>query len=372
MKKNILISIYGQPENYPPTLNAIQIISKIFTKVYVLYKAHSEIFWDYPKNVILIPSGNIISIENQKNSSIPSKIKQHISFLIKFRELIKKTNFHTILVYDYFPTMSLYFSLSSISKKSILWYHNHDVPSPQKVSIGSLALYTQNKLFSRLDLFTCPSKERFKYFPNNKFKGKRILIKNYPSKALYKNIYVKENNLKKVEFIYQGQVNNEHGLEEISKFIKNKDNFNLNIAGNITSKYQEKLSNILSSSQIKFHGFVAYKNLPKITSSCHIGIAINKPNDIIYQTGGSASNKIYEYAACGLPILYFDNEHYNEYLGELEWAFATDLSKESINICVSSILEDYEYYSKKAKEDFNKIFNFETEFKKATNYLEKK
>jgi hypothetical protein len=102
--------------------------------------------------------------------------------------------------------------------------------------------------------------------------------------------------------------------------------------------------------------------LPSITAQSHIGIAVNIPSEVIYQTGGTASNKIYEYAACGLPILYFDHPHYREYLGQFKWAFATDLSKESIENCIIEIMNNYDYFSQQARNDFLSRLNFESVF----------
>jgi hypothetical protein len=48
--------------------------------------------------------------------------------------------------------------------------------------------------------------------------------------------------------------------------------------------------------KVEFKGYITYDELLKISSTCHIGITINEPNEIIYQTFGLASNKIYEYA----------------------------------------------------------------------------
>ena len=370
---NLFVAIYGHPENYPPTLNALEELSKVYDTIYVLYRPHLELNWSYPSNIILIPSGKIINVKDQEKSNILKKLKYLIQFSLQFIKLSMQSGINCILVYDYIAMISLYFTRFFISSRIKLWYHSHDVVednSLKKYSIGNFAIKAQNKCFKYLNLFTCPSYERLIYFPMPNLKGKFILLPNFPTISFYEQFNQIKEKESGIKLIYQGTVGLGHGLEEVCNYMKKNDNLELNIVGNINNEYRKKLSSICSSTAIKFHGFVPYIVLPKITFSCHIGIAINKPTNIIYQTGGGASNKIYEYAACGLPILYFDNEHYNKYLSKYEWAFATDLSEGSIKKCVNDILNKYDYYSQKAREDFNNDFNFEKDFKKITNFIE--
>jgi hypothetical protein len=370
---NLLVAIYGHPENYPPTLNALEELAKVYDTIYVLYRPHLELSWQYPSNVKLIPSGKIINVKNQERANIFKKLKYLIKFSLQFLKLSIKSKIDCILVYDYIPMICLYFTRFFISNKIKLWYHSHDVAEKKalkKYSIGHFAIKAQNNCFQYLDLFTCPSPERLVYFPMRNLKGEFILLPNFPSISFYEQFSKVRKKDSEIKFIYQGTVGLGHGLEEVCNYMINNNNCELNIVGRINSEYRRKLDSICPSGVNVFHGFVPYKVLPKITASCHIGIAINKPTNIIYQTGGGASNKIYEYAACGLPILYFDNEHYNKYLSKYEWAFATDLSEGSIKKCVNDILNKYDYYSQKAREDFNNDFNFEKDFKKITNFIE--
>ena len=151
---------------------------------------------------------------------------------------------------------------------------------------------------------------------------------NYPTVKFYSKFFKEQNkNIGKPKLIYQGTVSEGHGLEQICFLIKNM-NCELQVVGRIDYEYKTKLTQLCDNENLIFHGQISYNNLPFITSNCNIGLAINVANNVIYKTGDTASNKIYEYAACGLPILYFDNEHYRKYLDKYEWAFATDLSEE--------------------------------------------
>jgi hypothetical protein len=98
-------------------------------------------------------------------------------------------------------------------------------------------------------------------------------------------------------------------------------------------------------------------------------IAVNKPECIMYATGGTSSNKIYEYAAMGLPIFYFDDEHYNLHLSKYRWAIATDLNLNELERKINYIKSEHETLSKAALSDFESSLNFELSFKPVLNYL---
>jgi hypothetical protein len=81
------------------------------------------------------------------------------------------------------------------------------------------------------------------------------------------------------------------------------------------------------------------------------------------KTLGTASNKIYEYAACGLPILVYDNQQFRKYLSNYKWVVFTDGSVDSINTSIKHIVDNYIELSTQARKDFDLFFNFEKYFK---------
>ena len=105
-----------------------------------------------------------------------------------------------------------------------------------------------------------------------------------------------------------------------------------------------------------------YAELPKVTRENHIGLAIHEDVGSIYGSGGTASNKIYEYAALGLPVMLHGNPHYQKYLSRFEWAFFVQLSNASILKSLSEIVDNYEGLSKQAHSDFNKTLHYEAQF----------
>ena len=222
----------------------------MYDTIYVLYRPHFELNWEYPPNIILLPSGKKINVKDQEKSNIFKKLGYLIQFSLKFIKLSLKSKVNCILVYDYIPMLCLYFTRFFISNNIKLWYHSHDIvekKSLKKYSIGNFAIKAQNRCFKYLDLFTCPSIERLNYFPMSDLKGDFIILPNYPAISFYEQFNKIKKKEGEVKFIYQGTVSPDHGLEEICKFIKDKNKYKLSIAGIVDIEYQNRLSSICSS-----------------------------------------------------------------------------------------------------------------------------
>ena len=261
-----------------------------------------------------------------------------------------------------------------------LWYHNHDVIQKNKISRFSLmrlAIYGESKIFSKLSLFTLPSNERKVFFPMKSLKGEYRLLPNYPLASFYDKFYQnKKHKGNGFILIYQGRVSDSHGLEEIIylKIIKQIQEIEkLIIIGPIEDEFKLKIDNIIRDTEqtdcIDILSQVSYEKLLDITSSADIGIAINIPKTIMYSTGGTASNKIYEYAGLGLPVLYYDAPTYRDALNKFEWAIPTDLSKSSLSSAIDHIVKHYKELSSAARKDFGAELHFESEFSKVIDIL---
>jgi hypothetical protein len=284
-----------------------------------------------------------------------------------------------ILMYDDFALIPIRILKFLVPSSTKLWYHNHDVldGDTSKFSLARVAQMAQKSLFSKVDLFTLPSLERTSFFPMDSLKGKFIFLPNYPGKWLNNSYKLPKRGLiSEIKLIYQGRISEGHGLQELINLLSKRKDINLTIIGIGEPLYIEYLKrrgheNNLEERLIIMKP-VAFTVLPEITSKCHIGIAINIPLNIQYQTGGSASNKIYEYAALGLPIIYYDTPQYIKYLDKYDWASGTNLSSRNLEIKIDHIKSNYNQLAKSAKNDFENHLNYEDNFEKVISYLEAK
>lgn len=372
---SIIVAIYYHPILYPPTLNAIGELAQIYEDVFVVYRATSGYSkWTYPDNVKTYPCGEVKSADEYKKEGFKKKIETFFFFTWTLIKLNKRKRPQTVLLFDYIPTLSWFMCTLLVQKKKpLVWYHNHDVAELGKIrkySISWFAKKAEASLLKRgIDLFTLPSQERLVHFNTD---AKTMVLPNYPSIAFYGKFSKPECPELKIKLLYQGTISEGHGLKEITQFIAKKDHIELHLAGPDRSVLVPDIESAAGENKVFYHGKLPYNELPKLTTSCHIGIAINEPNGIIYRTGGTASNKIYEYAACGLPILYFDNIHYNRYLGKYSWAFATNLTLESLTNALYEIVENYQTLSENARHTFETELNYQSAFTEVRKFLSSK
>jgi len=247
-----------------------------------------------------------------------------------------------------------------------------------KFSIGWFAAKYEHKAFKIIDIFTLPSEDRKKFFPIENFRGEYYFLPNFPPLSFYKQFYsIKLEPEKEIKLLYQGWIREGHGLEEIINILNCtilSKSISMTLVGDIKEDYKQDLIALAKSKNVPDRLFFlphkAYAKLPEITKQYHIGIGTHKNGNIQYATGGTASNKIYEYAALGLPVILYDNEQYRKYLDRYSWACFTDLSANSILNAIEDVVKNYGKLSLQAHTDFLSELNFEKHFKKIINNLE--
>jgi len=375
----IVAAIYNHQEYYPPTLNAVEELSKSCDKIYLLARNIKINKWIYPQNVEIKLSGNYKPMSYIKIAPLAWKVLSFVQFTFNFFFLLQKHKPKWVICYDAIPLLSFRIVSKFIFfQRPQLWYHNHDIiDGSVKFSVSWWAMKSEQYYFRSIDIFSLPSDERRQYFPIQQLKGRYFFIPNFPAKAFYEKF--RKNTMKEsiVTLLYQGNLSSFHGIEETIKFISVTDlNIKLILIGSIKDEYKTQIQELIEKlnlkSKIQILPAVDYSVLPSITSKCHIGLAIHRatPVNLNYITGGTASNKIYEYAALGLPVFYYDEEHYNLHLSKYKWAVSCDLSNDNFDTKIRYILNNYDELSTLAVNDFKLELNFEKAVQPVISYIQ--
>jgi hypothetical protein len=378
---NLVVAIYYHPEAYPPTLNAINELSSVFDVIDIVYRPNLVGDWQYPGNVNTIASGHYISAADQEKASLSKKILFFKKFTADFFKSCKTRRPSCILCYDSLALLSYYLIKPFLRFDHKIWYHNHDVSENifiRKYSLGWFAKKVEISFVKKLDIFTLPTDERLPYFNMIQFTGKYFCIPNYPSLHFYKPFYHERKIDTEIKIIFQGRIDKGHGIEEVIPLLKNTLSgykLKLILKGYCKDEYRLEIEKLASTNNVRdsieFYGFTAYKEVPVIASICHIGIGIFAKDDIMNKTLGTASNKVYEYAAVGLPVLYLEKSSFEKHLQEFSWAFPVALSTISIKSAIESIIVNYNEYSKAAHASFCKKLYFEYAFDEVKNLFKR-
>jgi glycosyltransferase involved in cell wall biosynthesis len=371
--RRIVVAIYIDPDFYPPTINAILNFAGVYDEVVVVTRNHSLADFNFPSNVVLNKIGTFMSVRESAEVSTFQKFSSFFHFTKAMVSACKKKGTEMLVLYDPFPLFSYYVSRRFLSKKIKVWYHNHDMPDMTRLSrftLGGMAGRYEKNAMRYIDYFSLPSPDRTKFYPWLKPGLEAFIIPNYPSLKVYteQNLSIKKQDAD-LRIIFQGFIGKGHALEEIVDLlgdpIKGKQ-LKLILKGSVKKEYVEQLNERAEikgiSQQMEWVGIGPYAELPKLTASCHVGIGVHMNTDNVSKTLGTASNKIYEYAACGLPVILYDSEQFSKYLKKYPWAFFTDGSADSLKDILIQISDNYDVYSGAARASFVDRLNFEYVF----------
>jgi glycosyltransferase involved in cell wall biosynthesis len=369
--KRVVVAIYIDPDFYPPTINAILNLAEKFEEVIVVSRNNCLKDFPYPPNVRLKKIGTYCTVREMEKQSAFQKTKYFLQFSFALLRQARNKNIALIVLYDSFALFGFYLLRIMLGKKKT-WYHNHDMPNRDlnnKYSIGGFAALYEKKAMKHIDFFSLPSQERLQYYTGIEKKISTFIIPNYPSLKVYKCVQQKKDNLKMIQIIFQGFIGEGHSLENLVELLQEKTGdhtVTLLLKGSVRDQYKSSLNTLAKkfdiTNKITWIPVGPYSELPAITASGDIGIGINMNTDIISLAQGTASNKIYEYAASGLPVILYDSHQFRKYLDKYKWAFFTDGSLQSLKKIICIISENLPELKSAARKSFEEELNFEKKF----------
>jgi glycosyltransferase involved in cell wall biosynthesis len=371
----IIVSIYVHPEFYPPTLNAIINLSSIYDEVVVLTRNNIETNFPFPVNVKIKSLGKRIGVIESEQSSLITKILFFLQFAIAhIPYLVNKKN--RFVCYDAIPLLTISILTRFFRLDRHIWYHNHDMPNLSgchKFSISWFAARYEKWSIKYISKFSLPSVDRLKYYPElDRESIEFVFLPNYPSIKIF-NQYVRKMTPVNIRVLYQGSVAKLRGFEEFAKFMQNSEKLiNLTLKGPVRNNYDTELNQLFRKlkviDRIEFIGISKYISLVNDMTNYDVGLAVQLGQDEIRKTLGTASNKIYEYAASGMPVIVADNQQFKKYLKDEEWVFFYDEKADNFEDIITEIISNYTELSSKARIAFETKFNFEKYFYRDEKY----
>ncbi len=374
-KKSIGIMIYFNPDYYPPTINAVHLLSEHFDVV-LIGRNHDPANWEYPSNVKVHRLGQYASAREREQVSALNKLWEYINFVVQARRLLKDVSL--IYAYDAFAYTAAYLCQLMRVQPIPLIYHNHDLFN-RLLPLSSLSGWVQRgerRWVHKANIVVFPSQARALFFQNlTSFKGQLMIVPNFPRKSFFKT-YQEFNNIilerfKKNQILLQGTVSVHTSMLELIDSLTFLDNSTeLKLIGPIKEKEHDLMiefavqKNVFE--RVKYCMPVPYNKLSSHTWMASVGVCLYKKININHQTMGTASNKIYEYAACGLPIVVSDFPNYREHLKSETWVrFADPEDSHSIASAIQDILNDFGKYQAMclaARQAFEEKYNYESAF----------
>jgi len=289
----------------------------------------------------------------------------HIFLILKY--FSRKENF---AVYSPHPISFFAMSLQKLMRNITFVYFVGDFFPPTAFSL---------RLFEKLKKFyhdRIPYATYLSDIINKKMNGE-ILNTTYRKTVMWgvKPKHIQRKLPKNIcSLLFVGLIKPGQGLESLLLFIKNHNDYKLNIIGNcgddLYEMYKTTISDYGITERVFFpNKFFSDRELDSVSKACHIGIAL-------YDTSNKSSTfytdpgKVKAYTEMGLPVVMSNTSAIASYIKKFNAGKIVTSSEKSIEAALLAIKENYTHY-KKGVEAFNNFFYYESYYKKKYIFLEK-
>lgn len=376
MKPRLLITIYANPDYYPPTVYAVRILSSYF-KIHILCRNMEPPAREWPSDVTIERFGKYASAREKEAASAGAKLIEYVKFAARTRALIKQMQ--AAIVYSYDPHAFVASMLGRIARQPTpLVFHLHELPETQNLSWNSLQGWVVWAALARTrsaDAVVCPEKFRARHWLTAAGDSRApIIVPNcpensyFPAPAGWSDTIARRYRAR--EAVYIGYASADNGHLEALRALAMTDGIRLRVIGGYRAEFEVAFNALAQElgvgDRVSLDGWLALDELQARASHASLGLSIYKPVTKSLEYVASASNKLFEYAAMGLPVIVPDRESYRGFLGDAEWVTYADLEKpESIARAINSILADGERYlamSRAARRAFESQYNYERVF----------
>jgi glycosyltransferase involved in cell wall biosynthesis len=374
-KQSIGMLIYANPDHYPPTINAVHLLSEQFDLV-VIGRNQDIPDREYPNNVKIYRLGKYTTVREREQASVGAKLWEYICFVFQARHLLKQVSL--VYAYDAFGYVAACICQLLIWQKVPLLYQCHETSEhlAPLSSLTGLIHRAERAWIHKAAVVVFPEKDRADFSQKvTNLPKEPLIVPNFPLKDYFKfsedwNL-LSENRWENITLFYRGSISDSSAMQETITAASLLDlKVNIKFVGFLTPANAEKLASWVAHTNISnsftYLGTLPYKDLQGYTLASTIGFALYKNTYFDRVACVTACNKIYEYAACGLPVIVSNFPNYREYLGNESWVhFANPEDPHSIAIAVQDILRDFADYQAMclaARRAFEEKYNYESAF----------
>lgn len=244
-----------------------------------------------------------------KRNNIVLNFIKNIIFNFKVSKLIKKLDPDFVHCNDLNTLLS---GVLSMKRDSVV-YDAHELYVEKKKGLSKLLWrFIEYLLIPKVSSIIVPEKNRLKYL-RKKYGSKKnfYLIENFPLRieGLDKNFYFKRYGItknKNIEILsYIGNISAERGIETVIKAVSMTEGITFVCIGPIEDGYLTELNNYIKKLKLEEKVFIKppIKNQDVIhaTKSSDIGMVFYENSNL--NNYYCASNKLYEYITCKVPVL---------------------------------------------------------------------
>jgi glycosyltransferase involved in cell wall biosynthesis len=375
-KPALVVAFYANPDRYPPTYNAVRLLGEHF-RVRVVCRNNADapgMVW--PDDVRIDRVGPPLADAAKLAASAGAKLREYAGFVAALRRVVAEERPRVIFAYE--PHALVAAALTG--SRAPVVYQRHEIEELEQLdarSLQSWIIRASLRLTRRAALVIFPEEHRARY--NLRFaRDPRppLIVPNFPLRAAFPPLpalgpLVADRLRDKVVF-YRGAMGHHAGIPEAVRALAHlPPDVRLRLCGASSPAFTAEIAALAASlglaDRVRNEGFLpSFDALNRETAKAAVGLVLYKPAHENLRHIGSATNKLYEYAACGVPVVATDGPTFRDFLGDEPWmAYADPRDPRSVAAAITELLADagkYEERCAAARRAFEERLNYEAVF----------
>lgn len=300
-------------EYYPPTTNLIEYASSSADVDVAVYSTHNQ----RGRPEYTHPN---VTVWRPQKSTAKHRVLQRLKWHLDVARDLARHEPDAVLYVEPHSALAPYLYYKWFRGKAQLFLHHHEYYSPEDYrhpsnkTIRFFHRLETNYLFPRANWISQTNPKRLELFSADHptvAHNKLQVLQNLPPANWSKVSNHAWNDAGRkgpLKLVYVGSVSlTDTHIEAVIRWVKQKPQQDVSLdvyAYQVDVQTAEYLKNN-SGPNIRFHSEgIAYSDIPDMLSYYHVGLILYKGNTVNFQH--NATNKLFEYLACGLDVWYAD------------------------------------------------------------------
>jgi glycosyltransferase involved in cell wall biosynthesis len=353
VRPRMLVVMYGNPNYHPPTINGVRIMNELFS-VKIVCRNDAGPAADWPPAVAIERVGELMTSDESFRASAWRKLSWYRTFVRRVVAAIAETR--PALVYAYDP-IGFAASIEAIGKARAeipVVFHCLDNPELGRERIASLQywIFRYALRHTRDAVFTIfPSKYRAPlWLDPARDQRAAMIVPNgsarefYPSRMDWSALARARWESRRV--LYLGVMGPENGQPHAVRALAAlQAEVKLDVVGFSTAAFRRELGELAASlslqSRVSIADWVPNADRVRRAEQAAVGLVLYRTVNPNWEHSGPSPNKLFEYAAWGLPVVVPDRKSFREFFADDEWVIYADTEDPaSIARAIEFILAD--------------------------------
>jgi glycosyltransferase involved in cell wall biosynthesis len=373
----ILVVMYSNPDYHPPTVNGVRMMSERF-EVHIVCRNDVGPRVEWPPAVTVERIGSAKTEADKQAAAAVRKLAEFAAFARAARRAAARFSPAVIYAYD-----AMGFAVAAWVARAypaaLLIFHSHELPALERRSPRSLQPWVMRYALDHThdaDLVVFPSAPRARVWMAAAHDERRACIvpnasslRFYHPPADFTDLIARRFARRRV--VYLGSLGPINGHREAVRALAMLDrDIALDLIGSAEPAFRDELTALARElgidKRVDLAGWLPDALREERVSAACAGLVLYQPANPNWEHAGSSPNKIFEYAAMGLPVVAPDLPSYREFFAADEWvAYADPEDPASIARAIEFILADRERYiamSLAARRAHEEKYNYEHVF----------